>query len=54
LESMKALGREATEITVGVHNMPDKAAVSGLLGLNFFQRFDRLCLDFKKGEIELD
>ncbi len=54
LKSIRALAKLATDITVGVHNLPDEADIDGLLGLNFFQRFEKLCLDFKKGEIELD
>ncbi len=49
---VEALGRRLREVDVLCHDLPARTGVRGLLGLNFFRRFD-LRINFKDGFITL-
>ena len=53
LSSVKVMGKEATNVTAIVHDLPPKSYVDGLLGLSFLNKF-KVTLDFKKGVISID
>ncbi len=53
VNSIEAMGQKTTGLLVGIHDLPSQAATSGLLGLNFLQRFEHLSIDFRKGLIVL-
>jgi len=40
LPSLAVLGKEASQIEVVVHDLPPRARLDGLLGLNFFQDYN--------------
>jgi hypothetical protein len=52
VQSLTALGQTRGNFSVAAHNLPAKASVDGVLGLDFF-RGQILTLDFLKGEITL-
>ena len=53
VEKIEALGKEATNLPVLCHTLPSRAAVDGVLGLDFL-RGGRLTIDFRAGLLELD
>lgn len=53
VNSVSALGKEARNVDCAVHDLPEASRVDGLLGLSFFRNFE-ICLDFRKGIIEID
>ncbi|MDI6892947.1 MAG: retropepsin-like aspartic protease [Actinomycetota bacterium] len=53
LKSVALLGKSGTDIKAIVHNLPQRSYVDGLLGLSFLKNL-KICLDFKKGILELD
>ena len=53
LKSISALGKDADNVQVVVHNLPEKSYVDGLLGLNFLKKF-KLSIDFRTGILELE
>ncbi|MDI6917515.1 MAG: retropepsin-like aspartic protease [Thermoplasmatales archaeon] len=53
LKSVSALGKSADNVQMVVHNLPEKSYVDGLLGLSFLRKF-RVCLDFRKGMLEIE
>ncbi len=53
VEKIEALGKEATNLRVLCHTLPSRAAVDGVLGLDFL-RGRRLTIDFRAGLLELD
>lgn len=52
LPALFALGQMHEEFRVSVFNFGSETEFDGVLGLDFF-RGKRLCLDFRRGEIEL-
>ena len=48
LPSLKVLGRTANQLEVVVHDLPPRARLDGLLGLNFFRNYN-LFLNYGKG-----
>lgn len=53
VESLSALGISRSDFRVAVHSLPDVLDLDGVLGLDFL-RHQRLVLDFRSGEIELN
>ncbi len=53
LKAVSVLGKSANNVQAIVHDLPQESYVDGLLGLSFLKNF-RICLDFKKGVLEIE
>ena len=53
LNSVKVLGKKAENVKAIIHDLPPRSYVDGLLGLSFLRNF-RICLDFRKGVLEIE
>lgn len=53
LKSVGILDKKAARIKAVVHDLPPESYVDGLLGLSFLKKF-RICLDFKRGVLEIE
>jgi len=53
LKSISVLGKDADNVQVVVHDLPEKSYVDGLLGLSFLKKF-KLSIDFRAGILELE
>ncbi len=53
LKSIVLFDKRAKNIEVIIHDLPSRSFVDGLLGLSFLRNF-RICLDFKKGVLEIE
>ena len=53
VEKIEALGKEASNLRVLCHTLPTRAAIDGVLGLDFL-RGKRLTIDFRAGLLSLE
>ena len=53
VEKLEVLGKEASNLSVLCHTLPTRAAIDGVLGLDFF-RGRRLTIDFRAGLLSLE
>ena len=53
VEKIEALGKAATNMRVLCHTLPSRAAIDGVLGLDFL-RGERLVVDFRAGLLALE
>lgn len=53
VEKIEALGKAATNMRVLCHTLPSRAAIDGVLGLDFL-RGERLVIDFRAGQLALE
>jgi aspartyl protease family protein len=53
LKSMMLFDKKVNDMDVVVHDLPPRSYVDGLLGLSFLRKF-RVCLDFRKGVLEIE
>ena len=53
VEKIEALGKAATNMRVLCHTLPSRAAIDGMLGLDFL-RDTRLVIDFRTGLLTLE
>ncbi len=53
VEKIEALGKAATNMRILCHTLPSRAAIDGVLGLDFL-RDTRLTIDFRAGLIALE
>ena len=53
VDTIKALGKAATNMRVLCHTLPSRAAIDGVLGLDFL-RDTRLVIDFRAGLLTLE
>jgi len=53
VEKIEALGKAATNMRVLCHTLPSRAAIDGVLGLDFL-RDTRLVIDFRAGLLTLE
>ncbi len=53
VDRVEALGKAATNMRVLCHTLPSRAAIDGVLGLDFL-RGERLVIDFRAGQLALE
>lgn len=53
VDTIKALGKEATNLRVLCYTLPTSARIDGVLGLDFL-RGERLVIDFRAGQLALE
>jgi predicted aspartyl protease len=53
VEKIEALGKAATNMRILCHTLPSRAAIDGVLGLDFL-RGERLVVDFRVGLLALE